>query len=235
MSSSEPAPLPTTPRPGRPPRGRDRIFGVYVGDLNDLGCYVRRLLGHDDAFGRAHFDAKYEYLDPFEYNGTPYHELERSLAAYGLGNLRVKHLLDVGCGEGQMAAHLRDRVERVTLVDISPEAVRRARARLGDDGGQDLPGDALKVLRGLPTGAFDAIIISEILYFAAPNPVSAYGRALHDELVRVLAPGGRLVLMHPSASVVHLLYRVSPRFELARRVALKTFRSVEMLALTRKP
>ena len=235
MSSSEPASPPKAPRPGRPPRGRDRIFGVYVGDLSDLGSYVKRLLGRDDAFGREHFDAKYEYLDPFEYNGTPYHELERSLAAYGLGNLKVKHLLDVGCGEGQMAAHLRDRVERITLVDISPEAVRRARERLGDDGGQDLPGDALDVLRGLPTGAYDAMIISEIMYFAAPNPFSAYGRALHDEVVRVLAPGGRLVLMHGSAAVVHLLYRLSPRFERARRVAMKTFRSVEMLALTRKP
>lgn len=235
MSSSDSSSPPNEPRPGRPPRGRDHILGVYVGDLSDVGSYIKRVLGSDNAFGKAHFDAKYEYLDPFEYNGTPYHELERSLAAYGLGRMRPKHLLDVGCGEGQLAAHLRDRVERFTLVDISAEAVRRARERLGDDGGEDRPGDALEVLRGLPTGAYDAMIISEILYFAAPNPFSSYGRALHDEVVRVLAPNGRLILMHGSAAVVHLLYRLSPRFGSARRVALKTFRSVEMLALDRLP
>ena len=116
-------------REGRPPRGRDRILGAYVGDLADLTRYVRRIAGREDAFDREFFDEKYAWVDPFGYGGTPYDELRRSLVRYGLGLQRWPHICEVGAGEGFIAAGYRDLCDRATLNDLSATALVRARVR----------------------------------------------------------------------------------------------------------
>lgn len=219
-------------REGRPPRGRDRILGVYVGDLADVTRYLRRLAGREDAFDQAFFDEKYAWVDPFGYGGTPYDELRRSLVRYGLGLKRWPHICEVGAGEGFIAAGYRELCERATLNDLSATALVRARGLVGRPG-DDLPGDAIEALRKLPDGSVDAMVIAEILYYVAPVPLARYGRALRDEVARVLRPGGRLVLLHPYGPLLHAAYRVSPRFRVVTRVAMRMSRAMEMLALER--
>lgn len=220
-------------RPGRPPRGRDRILGVYVGDLSDVSRYLRRLAGREDAFDQQFFDEKYAWVDPFGYGGTPYDELRQTLVRYGLGLRKWDHLCEVGAGEGYLAHGYKTLCDRATLTDLSAQALVRARAVVGKEG-EDLAGDAIETLQRVPDASIDAMVIAEILYYVAPVPFSRYGRALRAEVLRTLRPGGRLVLLHPYGPVLHAAYRHHAGFSVASEVVMKTTRSVEMLALTRR-
>lgn len=219
--------------PGRPPRGRDRIFGLYVGDLSDVTRYLLRLTGREDAFDRRFFDEKYAWVDPFGYGGTPYDELRRALVRFGLGLRAWDHLCELGAGEGFLALGYRDLCARATLNDLSPAALERARRRVGRPG-DDHVGDAIDALRTIPDASIDAMVIAEILYYVAPIPFSRYGLTLRREVARTLRPGGRLVLLHPYGAVLHAAYRHGRDFTVASRLDLRTTRSMEMLALTRR-
>lgn len=96
-------------------------------------------------------------------------------------------VLEVGCGAGHVLHrfHGTDR----TGVDLSPAMLQRARTRLGP---------AVRLLRGsaealpLPDAAFDVIICTEVLEHV-PHPDRAIA-----ELMRVAAPGARIVVSIPN-------------------------------------
>ncbi|GEM_PF-5229758 len=208
-------------------------MGVYVGELDDLRRYVGRVFGREEAFDRHFFDDKYQREDPFRYENSAYDELKRELVRFLLRGRRFRNLLDVGSGEGYLARHIRDNADTISLLDCSNAAVERARARV-DIAGENLVGDACEMLARLPDGFCDAIVVSEMLYYVAPLPFNRYGRTLRREIVRVLEPGGRLVLVHPLGWWLHAAYRWDRRLAIVRRVTLKTYRSVEALALERR-
>ena len=96
--------------------------------------------------------------------------------------------LDAGCASGAVTLAIADRVGPtgvVTGVDLSAERLEEARLRLGDRATfhcarlEQLPFEA---------GAFDYVMCRLVLEYAAqPQPIV-------DELARVCAPGGRVVL-----------------------------------------
>lgn len=99
-----------------------------------------------------------------------------------VADLRPASVLEVGCGPGELASHIRvDLGASVAAIDISPRMVELARGRgvdaqLGDV--QELP---------FPDASFDCAVAAWMLYH-----VPDVDRAL-SELARVLRPGGRLV------------------------------------------
>lgn len=218
---------------GAPPRGRDRIAGVYVGDLNDLPNYVARLLGREGAFGRAFFDEKYRWVDPFGYDGTPYDDLRGAVVRYALSGGPHRKVCEVGAGEGFLARRYADLADDVTLIDLSERALRRARRQI-DRPGEDLVGDAIEGLRRVDSGCLDAVVIAEVLYYLSPNPFSRYGRSLRAEVLRVTRPGGRVVLLHPFGPILHAAYHASGSLRVRERVRISTTRSLEMLSFERR-
>jgi len=94
-----------------------------------------------------------------------------------------ERVLDVGCGVGWFCAALAERGVAVTGVDVSPSAVRLARARC--------PGVEVAVCAedSLPfgDGAFDVAWMGEVLEHVRD------GLGLLGEVARVLVPGGLLV------------------------------------------
>jgi ubiquinone/menaquinone biosynthesis C-methylase UbiE len=99
---------------------------------------------------------------------------------------RDRDVLEVACGSGQGLAHLRTVARRVVGGDFTDRLLRYAHA--------EYAGDAVELLRldaqQLPfaSGSFDVVILFEALYYLA-DP-----QAFVRETVRVLRPGGRLVL-----------------------------------------
>ena len=101
-----------------------------------------------------------------------------------------KRILDVGSGAGQMAKPLlkyADPDAAVTCFDLSLEMLRRARQRLKSDA----PRFAVADLSHLPfaDGSFDCVTCGYVIEHL-PDP-----RPGLRELARVLAPGGRMLLL----------------------------------------
>jgi SAM-dependent methyltransferase len=110
----------------------------------------------------------------------------RRVRSYDL--LRVEsraRILDVGCGIGTVVGELRARGVEAVGVDASSDMVEQARARV--DGAEFLVADAMNL--PFPDASF-AGYRSERVYQHLSDPVGAL-----LEAHRVLAPGGRIVLV----------------------------------------
>jgi ubiquinone/menaquinone biosynthesis C-methylase UbiE len=102
----------------------------------------------------------------------------------------ARNLLDVGSGAGQIAGHLlkyADPDARIVCTDLSPQMLRRARQRLKSP----WPRYAVADLCRLPFAdrSFDCITCGYVLEHV---PDAQLGLR---ELARVLAPGGRMLLV----------------------------------------
>jgi SAM-dependent methyltransferase len=97
-------------------------------------------------------------------------------------------LLEVGCGNGEFLARMRDRGWKTLGVDVDPEAVEAAKSR------------SLDVKRGeltrleLPSDHADAVVLSHVIEHIH-DPIG-----LLVECGRVLKPGGLVVVTTPNAA-----------------------------------
>lgn len=125
-------------------------------------------------------------------------------------------VLDIGCGDGTAAVTAAPLLagHRIVGVDWSQDALRRASARFAAaPGSADLAAVRGELTEGgLPfaAGAADAVLFSEVIEHLV-DPDSAL-----DEIRRVLAPGGHLMLSTPNLAAWYnralLLAGVQPVF-----------------------
>lgn len=101
------------------------------------------------------------------------------------GGLRVG---DLGCGTGQFAATVAPHVARVVAVDGSAEMLAAARTRLEPFPNVDVRPGTLEALP-IEDAQLDVAVLTLVLHHV-PDP----GRVI-AEAARVLAPGGRLLLV----------------------------------------
>jgi SAM-dependent methyltransferase len=113
---------------------------------------------------QAYFDALYaREVDPWRFETSAYetHKYQMSLAA--LPARRFATALELGCSIGVLTRLLAERCDALLAVDGSALALDRARRRCAD-----VPQVRFRRLRipgEWPHGAFDLIMLSEILYF----------------------------------------------------------------------
>ena len=106
---------------------------------------------------------------------------------------RLVDALDVGCGTGFLALELAARGHRVTGVDFAPTMLALAR-RKAAEGGFSIRFEQADAERlPLAGGAFD-LVVSRHLLWTLPHPEAAI-----DDWIRVLRPGGRLVVVDGKA------------------------------------
>jgi len=111
------------------------------------------------------------------------------------GRMRGK-LLDVGCGDGRFLAKMRDLGWEVTGVEPDGLAVEVARERFG----LDVHRGTLEDIR-FPERTFDVVTMNHVIEHV-PDPVGTL-----EECLRVLKPGGRLVVTTPNVeSLGHRLF-----------------------------
>jgi len=177
--------------PEQPQRRHDRLLPSdqlhqrFFASVGSLPQATRRGLAH------ALFELKYLRPDPWGYRHRQAADLRRAAIVSVCDLEPVGHILEVGCGEGFLTERLIEiaGVRRVTGIDISRRALRRAARRLG--GAADLVhGDARRA--DLPRTGL--IVVADFLYYVGDGDNLD---SFLNRLVDSLAVGGRLVLAHP--------------------------------------
>ncbi len=114
--------------------------------------------------------------------------LEERLLLDSIGPARGLRILDVGCGDGVLATPLAQDGAQVTGLDASADMLASAHRRARAAGVEvDLvEGDAGNL--PFPAGQFDCVVsVATLCFVEDPRPTIR-------EMVRVLQPGGRLIL-----------------------------------------
>ena len=120
---------------------------------------------------------------------VPEEEVERALADL-LGDQPVGDLLDIGTGTGRILSLLAPRATRAVGIDRSHEMLAFARAALASAEYRHVQlrhGDMYHL--ALPARSMDLVVLHQVLHFA-DDPVTVL-----RQVVRVLKPGGRLLLV----------------------------------------
>jgi len=105
-----------------------------------------------------------------------------------IGPVRGLRILDVGCGDGVLATRIAQDGAQVTGMDASSDMIAAARHRAKAAGVElDLvEGDAGDI--PVPAGQFDCVVtVATLCFVDDPRPTIR-------DMVRVLKPGGRLIL-----------------------------------------
>jgi len=99
----------------------------------------------------------------------------------------ARRVLDVGCGDGFLAARLAPRVPDVVALDIDAPVLQRAQARFPDAPVQWLDGDIMTT--ELPPAGFDAVVSNAALHHLPDTDVTL------RRLASLVAPGGTLAVV----------------------------------------
>ncbi len=127
-----------------------------------------------------HFDL----VAPFYDRVIPSPALERLAAALRLPT--AGWLLDAGGGTGRVSSGLRSWVGRLVISDLSEPMLEQAKGK-----GVACPVQAHVERLPFPSGHFDRVLVVDALHHFADQ------RQAVGELLRVLKPGGRLVIEEP--------------------------------------
>ena len=141
-----------------------------------------------------HFEAQYrDDPDPWGYRSSPYEQAKYAATLAACGPGPFEHALELGASIGVFSARLAPRCRRLTTIDYSPTAVRRARAALAEHRhARALLG---AIPEDLPEGPFDLVVASETLYYLDAGAADPDARDARDPVgtgraagLRALAP-----------------------------------------------
>ena len=142
-----------------------------------------------------YFDALYTAdLDPWKFATSPYERGKYTITLNAMPKPHYRSALEVGCSIGVLTRSLASRCDAVVAIDAAQAALVEARRRCAD-----LPGvrfEHMFVPEQWPSGAYDFILLSEVIYFLSCDEV---GR-LAARVTNSLAKGGSVILVHWTGS-----------------------------------
>jgi SAM-dependent methyltransferase len=143
------------------------------------------------SLGAAYFEALYRAdPDPWRFRTSPYEARKYAHTLDTVGEGPMERALEVGCSIGVLTRALAPRCRRLVATELSRTALDEARIQCADHSNIDFV-LATKVTDGFE-GAFDLMLLSEVVYYWDDRDMAAVARAIADHLVS----GGRLILVH---------------------------------------
>jgi cyclopropane fatty-acyl-phospholipid synthase-like methyltransferase len=138
-----------------------------------------------------YFDALYTAdPDPWKFAASPYERDKYTLTLNAMPKPRYRSALEVGCSIGVLTRSLASRCDTLIAIDAAQTPLLEARRRCAD-----LPGvrfEHMFVPDQWPDGAFELILLSEVVYYLSRDDV---GR-LAAKVTNSLAQGGSVILVH---------------------------------------
>lgn len=139
----------------------------------------------------ATFDALFARdADPWAFETSEYEKRKRAATIAALHGARFSRALEVGCASGVLTAELAPFCDRMLAIDVSERALAIARRRITPDAAVEFA--RAEVPREWPTGAFDLIVLSEVLYFLSAEEI----RETSQKASECLAAGGLCLLVN---------------------------------------
>jgi SAM-dependent methyltransferase len=139
----------------------------------------------------AYFEGLYAAdPDPWGFASRDYEARKYAATLAALGPGRVRRGLEMGCSIGVFTRQLAPRCEALVATEVSRTALDQARARCAD-----LDNIVFRLVDRAADGiggAFDLMVLSEIVYYWDDEDLAAVAEAID----RALAPDGRLLLVH---------------------------------------
>ena len=173
----------------------------------------------------AHLQGLYAQTgDPWDFRSSGYEQARFDATRAALARDSYRAILELGCGNGELARRLSPLAGRYVGLDAVDRAVTEARAAVprGEFHRAWLPGP-------LPAGRFDLIVVSEVLYFLDRAGITA----LADQIactwpgaeilsVNYLGPSGNTLQGGEAADIFARC--LAPRFAVTLRRATRHYR-----------
>jgi cyclopropane fatty-acyl-phospholipid synthase-like methyltransferase len=138
-----------------------------------------------------YFDTLYAAnLDPWKFATSAYERGKYALTLNAMQKPRYRSALEVGCSIGVLTRSLASRCDAVVAIDAVQTPLVEARRRCAD-----LPGvrfEHMFVPEQWPDGAFELILLSEVIYYLSRNDVAR----LASRVTCSLSRGGSVILVH---------------------------------------
>ena len=138
-----------------------------------------------------YFDALYRAdPDPWKFAASPYERDKYTLTLDAMPNPRCRSALEVGCSIGVLTRSLASRCDTLVAIDAAQTPLVEARRRCAD-----LPRvrfEHMFVPEQWPDGAFELILLSEVIYYLNRNDVAR----LASRVTCSLSRGGSVILVH---------------------------------------
>ncbi len=150
--------------------------------------------------------------DPWLFRTSSYEQTRFSMTVASLEGRHYAQVLEIGCGNGELARHLCSCTDRYVGVDASSIALHAARQAVPNAEFVErfLPCD-------LPQGQFELIILSEVLYFLDKTGLDALSKQIRHRwpsaqllCVNYLGPSGNE--LQGEEAFVHFVHTLGSRY-----------------------
>jgi cyclopropane fatty-acyl-phospholipid synthase-like methyltransferase len=150
-------------------------------------------MNYRGSFSKDYFEKLYSTdrdNDPWRFGSSGYERSKYETSLKVLEGHRLGAVFEVGCSIGIFTRMLASHCESVLAADVSEIALTKARANC--EKFDNVTVQQLRIPAEWPTGRFDLIILSEILYFLGPDDIRTTAR----KSLNALTPSGRVLLVN---------------------------------------
>ena len=140
---------------------------------------------------REYFERLYANgADPWHFATSSYEQAKYDATLAALPAPRIGATLEIGCSIGVLTRRLAERCATLLAVDIAENALAQARAACAAC--KNVTIARMRIPGEWPTGRFDMILLSEVLYYLSVDDLMQTSRRVRASL----EPQGHVLLVH---------------------------------------
>lgn len=122
----------------------------------------------------------------------PYREMQLKFVQKSVGDLKAKHILDIGCATGELAFRLAENGTKVTGIDLNEDLLKQARSKKNLPNLQFQTGNMLELATDFQLEQFDAILCFGNTLVHLPEKKQI--QKMLDGVFNTLKPGGHFLM-----------------------------------------